>query len=41
MAWVAVGTAAAVGAGIGAGSAALQGDDILTGALIGGATGAL
>ena len=44
MTWVAVGTAAAVGAGVGAGSAAIQGksgDDILESALIGGATGAI
>jgi hypothetical protein len=44
MTWVAVGTAAAVGAGVGAGSQIIQGkdgDDILKGALIGGATGAL
>ena len=44
MTWVAVGTAAAIGATVGAGSAAIQGkegDEILTGALIGGATGAL
>jgi hypothetical protein len=41
MTWAAVGTAAAVGAGIGGVSAAIQGNDILTGALLGGATGAL
>jgi hypothetical protein len=44
MTWVAVGTAAAIGATVGAGSAAIQGkegDEILTGALLGGATGAL
>ena len=44
MTWVAVGTAAAIGAGVGAGSAAIQGKDtneILEGALIGGATGAV
>ena len=44
MTWVAVGTAAAVGAGVGAGSQLIQGksiDDALRGALIGGATGAL
>jgi hypothetical protein len=41
MTWVAVGTAAAVGAGVGGVSAAIQGNDILTGALMGGATGAL
>ena len=41
MTWAAVGTAAAVGAGIGGVSAAIQGNDILTGALMGGATGAL
>jgi hypothetical protein len=44
MTWVAVGTAAAIGATVGAGSAAVQGkggDDILKGALIGGATGAV
>ena len=44
MTWVAVGTAAAIGAGVGAGSQIIQGkegDDILKGALIGGATGAL
>jgi hypothetical protein len=41
MTWVAVGTSAAIGAGIGGASAAIQGDDILTGALIGGATGAV
>jgi hypothetical protein len=44
MTWVAVGTAAAIGAGVGAGSAAIQGkdtDEILEGALIGGATGAV
>jgi hypothetical protein len=44
MTWVAVGTAAAVGAGVGAGSQLIQGksiDDALKGALIGGATGAL
>jgi hypothetical protein len=44
MTWAAVGTAAAVGAGVGAGSQLIQGksgDDILRGALIGGATGAL
>lgn len=44
MTWVAVGTAAAIGAGVGAGSQLIQGksgDDILKGALIGGATGAL
>jgi hypothetical protein len=44
MTWVAVGTAAAVGAGVGAGSQLIQGkgaDDALRAALIGGATGAL
>jgi hypothetical protein len=41
MTWAAVGTAAAIGAGIGGVSAAIQGDDVLTGALIGGATGAV
>jgi hypothetical protein len=41
MTWVAVGTAAAVGAGVGGVSAAIQGNDVLTGALLGGATGAL
>jgi hypothetical protein len=44
MTWVAVGTAAAIGAGVGAGSQIIQGksgDDILKGALIGGTTGAL
>jgi hypothetical protein len=41
MTWVAVGTSAAIGAGIGGTAAAIQGDDILTGALIGGATGAV
>jgi hypothetical protein len=41
MTWAAVGTAAAIGAGIGGISAAIQGDDVLTGALLGGATGAL
>jgi hypothetical protein len=44
MTWVAVGTAAAIGAGVGAGSQLIQGksvDDALRGALIGGATGAL
>jgi hypothetical protein len=41
MTWAAVGTAAAIGAGIGGVSAAIQGEDILTGALMGGATGAL
>jgi hypothetical protein len=41
MTWVAVGTAAAVGAGIGGVSAAIQGNDVLTGALLGGTTGAL
>jgi hypothetical protein len=41
MTWVAVGTSAAIGAGIGGASAAIQGDDILTGALLGGTTGAL
>jgi hypothetical protein len=44
MTWVAVGTAAAIGATVGAGSAIVQGkegDEILEGALIGGATGAL
>jgi hypothetical protein len=44
MTWVAVGTAAAVGAGVGGASAAIQGksgDEILTSALIGGATGAV
>jgi hypothetical protein len=44
MTWVAVGTAAAIGATVGAGSAIVQGkegDEILTGALLGGATGAL
>jgi hypothetical protein len=44
MTWVAVGTAAAIGAGVGAGSQLIQGksvDDALKGALIGGATGAL
>jgi hypothetical protein len=44
MTWVAVGTAAAVGAGVGAGSQLIQGkgvDEALKGALIGGATGAL
>jgi hypothetical protein len=41
MTWVAVGTAAAIGAGVGGVSAAARGDDVLEGALIGGATGAL
>jgi hypothetical protein len=44
MTWVAVGTSAAIGAGIGAGSGILQGEDsdtILKKALIGGATGAV
>lgn len=44
MTWVAVGTAAAIGAGVGAGSQLIQGksgDDVLKGALLGGATGAL
>jgi hypothetical protein len=41
MTWAAVGTAAAIGAGIGGVSAAVQGEDVLTGALIGGATGAV
>ena len=44
MTWAAVGTAIAVGAGVGAGSQLIQGkgiDDALRGALIGGATGAL
>jgi hypothetical protein len=41
MTWVAVGTAAAIGAGVGGVSAAVQGEDVLEGALIGGATGAL
>jgi len=44
MTWVAVGTAAAIGAGVGAGSQLIQGksgDDVLRGALLGGATGAL
>jgi hypothetical protein len=44
MTWVTVGTAAAIGAGVGAGSQLIQGksgDDILRGALLGGATGAL
>jgi hypothetical protein len=44
MTWAAVGTAAAIGAGVGAGSAAIQGeegDEILKRALIGGATGAV
>jgi hypothetical protein len=41
MTWVAVGTSAAIGAGIGGASAAIQGEDILTGALLGGTTGAL
>ena len=44
MTWVAVGTAAAIGASVGAGSAIVQGkegDEILTSALLGGATGAL
>jgi hypothetical protein len=44
MTWVAVGTAAAIGAGTGAVSAAAQGkegDDILTSALLGGTVGAI
>jgi hypothetical protein len=44
MTWVAVGTAAAIGAGVGAGSGIIQGDDpdeIFKRALIGGATGAV
>jgi len=44
MTWAAVGTAIAVGAGVGAGSQLIQGkgiDDALRGALIGGATGAI
>jgi hypothetical protein len=41
MTWVAVGTSAAIGAGIGGTAAAIQGEDVLTGALIGGATGAV
>jgi hypothetical protein len=44
MTWAAVGTAAAIGAGVGAGSQLIQGnsiDDALKGALIGGAAGAV
>ena len=41
MTWVAVGTAAAIGATVGGASAAMKGDDVLEGALIGGATGAV